>query len=216
MAMQQRAILTQAKVLAAAAEVFSRVGYAGATLNDITAEAETTKGALYFHFASKEALAEAIIEEYFGQLPGMVADVNKYAPNALAALVALTYEAGLRFRDDPAYRAGTRLAMEHSTVLSGASDRFDGWRESVTEILVEARKQKLLRRGVKPEVASVVLLTALVGVQQVSEFVSNRKDLEDRLDEVWKMFLVSLAAEPDWTLLQRQSRKVLSQIRAER
>ena len=59
---QERAILTREKVIAGAAEVFYRHGFGGATLSDITSAAGVTKGALYFHFPSKEDVALAIIE----------------------------------------------------------------------------------------------------------------------------------------------------------
>jgi AcrR family transcriptional regulator len=212
MAMQQRAILTQAKVLAAAAEVFARVGFAAATLNDITAEAETTKGALYFHFESKEALADAIIADYFAQLPPMIEAVTEQSPNALVAVVGLTYEAGTRFREDPIFRAGMRLAVERAVVKGEMPHEFEGWVASIASLLTDARKQRLLRKGIKPEQAASVLASAFFGVQHVSDMLSERKDLEARLDEFWKMFLIALAADPDWTTVQRQARKVVAQV----
>ena len=72
MAMQQRAVLTRGRVLTAAAEVFARTGFLAASMNDIVDAAGVTKGAVYFHFPSKEALAVAIVEEQFAQWPAMV------------------------------------------------------------------------------------------------------------------------------------------------
>src|SRR3546814_8902106 len=46
----------------AAGEVL-RLGYANASLSEIIAESQVTKGALYFHFGSKEELARAVIDE---------------------------------------------------------------------------------------------------------------------------------------------------------
>lgn len=59
---QQRAIKTRASVIAAAAREFADRGYAAASVNSIIANSEHAKGALYFHFSSKEALAEAVLE----------------------------------------------------------------------------------------------------------------------------------------------------------
>lgn len=59
---QQRAIKTRAAVIAAAAHEFAERGYAGASINSIIANSTSTKGALYFHFSSKEALAEAVLD----------------------------------------------------------------------------------------------------------------------------------------------------------
>ncbi|MEO7635182.1 MAG: helix-turn-helix domain-containing protein [Sphingomicrobium sp.] len=53
---------TRQLLLDAARDVFLRVGYQGAKLDDIAAEAGFTKGALYWHFPNKQALFLALIE----------------------------------------------------------------------------------------------------------------------------------------------------------
>src|SRR5262249_39937193 len=62
---QDRAERTRNAILEAAAVVFDERGFNGASLSDILAKAGVTKGALYFHFSSKEELARAIVEEQF-------------------------------------------------------------------------------------------------------------------------------------------------------
>jgi AcrR family transcriptional regulator len=55
---------TRARLLEAAARVYARRGFAGATLEEVAAEAGFTKGAVYGHFGSKEKLLLALVEEY--------------------------------------------------------------------------------------------------------------------------------------------------------
>jgi AcrR family transcriptional regulator len=62
---------TRARLLEAAAQVYAREGFAGATLDEVAAEAGFTKGAVYGHFGSKENLLVALVEEY---LAGQVAE----------------------------------------------------------------------------------------------------------------------------------------------
>jgi AcrR family transcriptional regulator len=62
---------TRARLLEAAAQVYSRRGFAGATLEEVASEAGFTKGAVYGHFGSKENLLLALVEEY---LAGQVAE----------------------------------------------------------------------------------------------------------------------------------------------
>lgn len=56
---------TAGRILAAAAHVFAQHGFNGATLDDVAAEAGLTKGAVYWHFASKNDLFLALIEDNF-------------------------------------------------------------------------------------------------------------------------------------------------------
>lgn len=55
---------TQQIILKAAVRVFARSGVSAATLDDIAAEAEVTKGALCWHFHSKDDLLSAIVKHY--------------------------------------------------------------------------------------------------------------------------------------------------------
>jgi AcrR family transcriptional regulator len=55
---------TRARLLQAAAEVYARRGFGGATLDEVAAEAGFTKGAVYSHFGSKENLLLALLEEH--------------------------------------------------------------------------------------------------------------------------------------------------------
>lgn len=59
-----RKAATRAKLLQAAATVYSAHGFAGATLDDVAEEAGLTKGAVYGHFGSKDNLLVALMEEY--------------------------------------------------------------------------------------------------------------------------------------------------------
>lgn len=54
---------TRAKLIAAAREAFATVGYADASMDDFTAAAGLTRGALYHHFGDKKGLLEAVIAQ---------------------------------------------------------------------------------------------------------------------------------------------------------
>ena len=60
--MTEQADITRLQILQAAAHQFATQPYSQVNLDDILATADVTKGALYFHFRSKHALATAVIE----------------------------------------------------------------------------------------------------------------------------------------------------------
>ena len=215
MAIQQRAVLTRARVLTAAAEVFARTGFLAASMNDIVDEAGVTKGAVYFHFPSKEALAVAIVEEQFHQWPIMVESLAKHSPNALVSIVALTYEVGSRFRDDVVVTAGVRLSFERGLVNADMPTPFVGWISQLQSMFARARREGLLRPGVMPAPTARALVGSFFGIQHVSEMLTSRADLEPRLDEFWRVFLAGIALDADWPAMQRAVRKVRSTIRRE-
>src|ERR1700722_16805114 len=59
----KRSDTTREQILRAAAHQFAQRPYYAVDLDDILAEAQLTKGAMYFHFRSKHALALAIVDE---------------------------------------------------------------------------------------------------------------------------------------------------------
>jgi AcrR family transcriptional regulator len=61
------------QLLTAAARVFARAGYHGASMSEIAAEAGFSKGALYWSFASKEELFFALLDELDEQLRALIA-----------------------------------------------------------------------------------------------------------------------------------------------
>lgn len=54
---------TRAKLIRAAREAFAAKGYAAASMDDFTAEAGLTRGALYHNFGDKKGLLQAVIDQ---------------------------------------------------------------------------------------------------------------------------------------------------------
>jgi len=55
----------RASILDSAFRIFLEKGYDGTSLSDVLATVPYSKGALYYHFESKESLLEAVIERFF-------------------------------------------------------------------------------------------------------------------------------------------------------
>ncbi|MCU1734327.1 MULTISPECIES: TetR/AcrR family transcriptional regulator [unclassified Pseudomonas] len=54
---------TRAALLATARKAFSETGYAAASMDELTAQAGLTRGALYHHFGDKKGLLAAVVEQ---------------------------------------------------------------------------------------------------------------------------------------------------------
>lgn len=78
--MATRSAQKRAAVLEAAREVFEAQGYQAATMDEIAARAGVSKRTVYHHFASKEALFEALVEATWEALEG--ASRMRYDPSA--------------------------------------------------------------------------------------------------------------------------------------
>src|SRR3984893_7021511 len=82
-----RADSTRQQILRAAARQFARLPYHQVGLDDVLAEAELTKGAMYFHFRSKHALALAIIEDQITRSHDAITDLLARKFSGLETLI---------------------------------------------------------------------------------------------------------------------------------
>lgn len=73
---------TRAKLLASARLAFATHGYAQTSMDDFTAEAGLTRGALYHHFGSKEGLLVAVINQIEEEVGARLQAVSDAAPTA--------------------------------------------------------------------------------------------------------------------------------------
>ncbi|MFI6213395.1 TetR/AcrR family transcriptional regulator [Nocardia brasiliensis] len=80
---------TREAVLAAAERVFLSNGYNATTMAQIANEAGRTHGAIYGHFAGKEALCQEILRRHYQQLLGQVSTALIAVDEITAKLVAL-------------------------------------------------------------------------------------------------------------------------------
>jgi AcrR family transcriptional regulator len=84
---------TRAKLIAAARHAFGTVGYAEASMDDFTAAAGLTRGALYHHFGDKRGLLEAVIAQIDAEMNERICAVSAKAPNRWQGFVdeSVTY-----------------------------------------------------------------------------------------------------------------------------
>lgn len=77
---------TRAKLLATARHAFRQSGYAATSMDDFTAAAGLTRGALYHHFGDKKGLLAAVIGQIDGEMDQRLCAISRGAPDAWTAL----------------------------------------------------------------------------------------------------------------------------------
>lgn len=188
MARQERAIRTRRMILEAAGAVFDEHGYTATTIAMVLERAEVTKGALYFHFPSKESLAQAVLDE---QLP-----LGAVPPQAckLQELVDMTFVFGQRLQNNALLKGSVRLAVDQAAP-SGVDHAgpFRQWADHLVVLLEQARDQGELLPTVEPRQTVELLVGAFAGIQLMSRALTDRGDLAERISVLWGHVLPSIA-----------------------
>ncbi len=121
MARQARSELTRQKIITAAVDLFSEHGYPATGLGDIIARAEMTKGALYYHFDSKESLAEAIIDDGGSAMLGTFRVITETSSPALENTIHGLFVVADFTRSDKVAQIGMQLLRTFSGINAAAT-----------------------------------------------------------------------------------------------
>lgn len=188
MARQERAERTRNAILDAAAAVFDEYGFNGASLSDILAKAGVTKGALYFHFSSKEDLAHALVSEQFLVDRSLPSE----APTGIQTAIDLCHHMANALRTSVRVRAGIRLVIETGTFADPTPDAYTTWIQTVRDHLVAAQERGDLKADLDPYVIARWVIASFTGIQISSQVLAGREDIHERVTEMWRIALPGL------------------------
>lgn len=188
MARQERAEQTRNAILEAAASRFDAVGFLGASLSDILTEAGVTKGALYFHFKSKEDLADALIDEQF-----TVSDPLAEIENpGLQTVIDLTQGMAASLQSDVRVRASIRLVIEQGSFITPANNAYKRWVDTLHACLLAAKAAGDLRKEINAHDLAQFVQASFTGIQLSSQVLTGRADLMERITFMWSTILTSV------------------------
>ena len=157
----QRSNASIETLLGFARESFGARGYAETSLEAVASEAQMTKGAVYHHFGSKAALFEAVFRVEHRRMIALVIAKSRGAADPIDALLR-GMRAYLREIVDPVARR--ILLQDGPSVLGWERWRRceePGFQQLLEGSLSAAAKLDLLREGVRPAAAAVLLLGAM-------------------------------------------------------
>lgn len=187
--------LARRQILAAALDVFSKQGYAGTTLDDITAAANLSKGAIYWYFESKADLFATLLGERASIFSEILLDAARGARGPLAALEAMWLRWMEALETDRGYQAYVRLAYLRVEVADEPSVGLDARR---TE---ERRVQALVTERILAAVAAGELPSGLDIEAAVLSFVGTGNGLVRAWLLVPDTFMPRAIAPRIWQLM---------------
>jgi len=189
MVKQVRAQVTRDTIVAGAASVFGRRGYGLASIADIAEASGVTKGALYFHFPSKDDLARAIIAEQHRRTMTAAAKVVEEGRPGLETTVLLSGVLAHQLLADPIVQAGIRLTTDVASFDEPVTGPYRDWLRTAESLFRRAVEEGDLKADLDPGTLASVIVASYTGVQLVSETFSHRADLLQRVRELWGVLL---------------------------
>ena len=155
-ALQARGQRTRQRLLDAAAEVFDRIGYHAARVDDIVAAAESSHGTFYLYFTSKEDLFEQLVGAVGVGLRALIGDL---APVTNSARGRAALRAWLARVSEAYARHGRVIRAWTEADLSGEPVGHRGEDVLARMALALTRRLRVPRRsGLDPTIATLALM----------------------------------------------------------
>lgn len=193
---QERARRTRGRILELAAVAFERDGYEGTSLNRVIRESGLTKGAFYFHFESKEALALATFRHLQETFVERAVELAGEQPDGLSELVEWLRVRARLLSEEPTFGAVLRLGSELGAT-AGPGSEFTRFQDLTLERFASAirrgQAEGVIRSGLGPRATAEAVLAAMIGTDRVSRLLSGRADLEERTEHLVELLRHALA-----------------------
>jgi TetR/AcrR family transcriptional regulator, transcriptional repressor for nem operon len=183
-----RADSTRQQILRAAAHQFARQPYHQVGLDDVLAEAELTKGAMYFHFRSKHALALAIIEDQTTRYTEAVADLLARKFSGLETLIDFSYLMAIRDISDDIARAGLHLLESIGRIEGLQANLLGAWVQTLANTVARAIGEGDIFDDRDPEEVGRLLVSIYMGLRQTSNLDEAEQFLSN-LEKTWALVL---------------------------
>ncbi|OCB52529.1 TetR family transcriptional regulator [Mycobacterium vulneris] len=186
--LDRRAELTRLQILQAAARQFAHTPYSLVSLDDILADAAVTKGALYFHFRSKHALAISIVEHRTARGNKAVEEVLARNLSGAETLIDLSCLVAAEDIGDPMARACLNLIESIGRTDGLGTRALDQWVQGFAGIAKRAIGEGDFTADSDPEAIARLLVSIYLGVRQTSDLDDPPRFLTD-LEHSWRLAL---------------------------
>jgi len=159
---------TRERLLQAGFRKIYRSGFQSASVDTILAATNVTKGALYYHFESKEDLGYAIVEEIIAKQTHQkwVIPLER-SKNPIDTLIRIVRRTSVRPKDVKGGCPLINLAQEMSPLDDQFRKRleriFNGWQDGIAAALRRGQSQGSVRRDLSPEGTAGFLIAMYEG-----------------------------------------------------
>jgi TetR/AcrR family transcriptional repressor of nem operon len=167
---------TREHLLQAAFREVYRYGFQSAGIDTILAATNVTKGALYYHFESKEALGYAIVEEIVAKLTRdrwMLPLQQSNDKDPIDTLIGIVRAIPHRPRDVKSGCPLVNLAQEMSQLDEQFRKRleriFHAWREGIAMVLRRGQSEGTVRHELVPEDTASFLIAMVEGYEVLAK-----------------------------------------------
>lgn len=182
-----KAAETRERILRAAREVFSELGYDAATFQAIAIRADLTRPAINHYFASKRLLYQEVVEQTNGVLVESAVE-HSQQENTLVGRMRAFMRAAVEAQGDDRSMAAFLVtsvleSQRHPDLNSDDNESLNFTRGFVTSAIKDAVESGEIRPDVDVDAAAEMLMAMMWGIGFYAGFVADRERLSALTDQ---------------------------------
>ena len=198
MPVQQRAAETRQRIVDAAVRLFAANGYLETSPRDIAAAADLTTGAFYYHFRSKEALADEIVDQGWPRVAAALARYVQAPGSGLENVIEAVFAVAEMVNHNSMQWIGFHLNMAIGHLSPSDRRAYRERVEAFSLVVTGAFRDCELRDGVTRRGAGELLWITLTGAQLMSDVLGSTPPAHfDRLGMAWKTALRTIVPDEE-------------------
>jgi AcrR family transcriptional regulator len=194
--------------LVAAAVAINESAPERVSVADVATRAGVTTGAIYFHFASKDDLILALIEEHLQISRQRAENILGQGLPVLESMLRVSAQHTLDIVNDPLARAGATLTSRALGLERRPVRTFDMWLRFNEALLARATAEGFLSPHCDIRRRAEYIVASYAGHFSFSQLYDDIEHLPDRILDMWEVLLdvlLSADARPDlWKARARE------------
>ena len=186
---------TRQFIIEQTASIFNKKGFAGTSLNDITAATGLTKGSVYGNFGGKDEVALAVFDYNLKKVTQIFEGELGKQSTVKDKLLAYTHVYG-NFQNFPFPAGGCPMqntAIEaddtHPALRKKAQSAILNWKRLITNLIQQGIDNKEISTEVDPEQFALTMIATIEGMTMISNLTKKPEYRKTIIDSVEKSIL---------------------------
>ncbi|TKC05381.1 TetR/AcrR family transcriptional regulator [Pedobacter polaris] len=186
---------TRAFIIEKTAPIFNKKGFAGTSLNDITAATGLTKGSIYGNFANKDEVALAVFDYNFERanagISQQIAGQKDAESKLLVYVSAYTdfFNTQCEQGGCPVLNTAVEADDTHPKLRKKAAAAVLAWKNKIVAIINDGIANKEFRSEVNASQMALTMIAMIEGAIMISKLLNDKNHIADVMQSMKKMII---------------------------
>lgn len=188
--MMNKAERTRNYIIEQTAAIFNKKGYAGTSMNDLTAATGLTKGSIYGNFANKDEVALAAFDYNHQQMVMRISAAMAKQKSITDKLMVYMNMYTDYLQDSklsggcPVLNTAVDADDTHPALREKAIYAVNGWKQAISRLVIEGQHNGEICNVLLPEQVALTIIAMIEGAVMIARLTNSRANWDLIMDSL--------------------------------